>query len=139
MNATKIDKRVRLPFEQVIKFHLLAELTFFQHHALIPFDLDLLTFLALSGTVELPAFCARAARKFHPECPPEQFSTREQNIRNRLVKLTTRGFVVKSRPAARTVVALDPALVLPLDNNLLLDYQLLGTVPEKLSHAPAQV
>ena len=126
MIVTKVQKRTRLSLEQVLRFHLITELLFLRKLSLIPSDLDLLTLLALAGEVELPLFCAQAARHQHPDLAPEHLATREQNVRNRLVKLEKRGLIRKHKPGAKTLVTLISDLVIPLGEPVLLDYQFLS-------------
>lgn len=135
MNANHLKKRLKLPLDQALHFHLLVELTFIRHEPLIASDLALLTLLLQTGQQSLPAFCEAAAHYLHPNCPPGQLATRAQNVRNRLVKLEKRGLVLKSRPGAKTLVEIHDSLQLPLDKPLLFDYQLLCLEPAQTTTA----
>ena len=136
MTATPLTKRVRLSLARVIQFHLLTELVFFRGLTLIASDLTLLTELAQCGQVELPTFCFGEARRLYPTCPPESLGTREQHIRNRLVKLTARGLVVKTRPGSVTLIQLASDLAVDTSHHLLLDYKLLGVSANVIPDGP---
>jgi hypothetical protein len=130
MNAQRVEKKVRLTAYESVRFQLITELVFFRKEHLIPSDIEILSLLALWGPMGLRAFCAQASRVIYASLPVEEMPTREQNIRNRMVKLAKRELVVKEKNH-RKLVQLNPAFGLRREENLLLDYKflILGTNP----------
>jgi hypothetical protein len=129
MKLERVQRKIRMTPFDLVRYQVVTEVVFFRREHLILSDIDLLSLLALWGPIELRAFCARAASHLYPDVKIQDMPTREQNVRNRLVKLTKRGLVVKN--ADRTVI-LHPDLVVqaPGEQSVLLDYQLLAVQSE---------
>lgn len=130
MEVKKINKRLRLSTQDIIKYQLLTEVSFFKKEYLIPSDLEILTLLVMWGPIDLGGFCAAAAKVIYAESLPEELSTRSQNIRNRIVKLEKRNIIVKSK-TGRKVIALNPDIDVHSKGNILLDYNYLAIETSK--------
>jgi len=125
MEVKKINKKLKMSTQDIIKYQLLTEILFFKNEYLIPSDLEILTLLVMWGPIDLGGFCASAARVIYPESLPEELSTRAQNIRNRIVKLEKRHIIVKSK-TGRKIIALNPNIDIHSKGNILLDYNYLA-------------
>jgi hypothetical protein len=125
MEVKKINKKLKMSTQEIIKYQLLTEVLFFKNEYLIPSDLEILTLLVMWGPIDLGGFCASAARVIYPESLPEELSTRAQNIRNRIVKLEKRHIIVKSK-TGRKIIALNPNIDIHSKGNILLDYNYLA-------------
>ncbi len=125
MEVKKINKKLKMSTQDIIKYQLLTEVLFFKNEYLIPSDLEILTLLVMWGPIDLGGFCASAARVIYPESLPEELSTRAQNIRNRIVKLEKRNIIVKSK-TGRKIIALNPNIDIHSKGNILLDYNYLA-------------
>lgn len=123
MEANKVEKKYRLTKHDLVKYQIITELVFFKKENLIPSDIELLTLLGTWGSVELSKFCNAAAKKLHPNIEPEEFSSRAQNVRNRMSKLIKRGIVGRSETTKK--IALKTVKV-EKDGNVLLEYKLLA-------------
>lgn len=130
MEVKKINKKLKMSTEDIIKYQLLTEVLFFKKEYLIPSDLEILTLLVMWGPIDLGGFCAAAAKVIYPESLPEELSTRAQNIRNRIVKLEKRNIIVKSK-TGRKVIALNPDIDIHSKGNILLDYNYLAIETSK--------
>lgn len=107
-----------------VKYQLITELSFVKKELVIPSDIELLAVLAIWGAMSLSEFCQKAAVTLNPGIEPQHISLRSQNIRNKLTKLTKRGFVEKSDDP-RKLVRLDPSLNIVTGRNILLNFNLL--------------
>lgn len=125
MEVKKINKKLKMSTQEIIKYQLLTEVLFFKNEYLIPSDLEILTLLVMWGPIDLGGFCASAARVIYPDSLPEELSTRAQNIRNRIVKLEKRHIIVKSK-TGRKIIALNPNIDIHSKGNILLDYNYLA-------------
>jgi hypothetical protein len=121
----RVTRRVRTSPFDLVRYQVIAELAFYRREHMIPSDIELLTWLALWGPLERRAFCARAARSVYPEAGAGQLPTREQNVRNRVVKLEKRGLVVRP-PGQGRMIAVNPALGIRSGGDILLEHQLLS-------------
>jgi hypothetical protein len=130
MEVKKINKKLKMSTQDIIKYQLLTEVLFFKKEYLILSDLEILTLLVMWGPLDLGGFCAAAAKVIYPDSLPEELSTRAQNIRNRIVKLEKRGIVVKSK-TGRKVIALNPSIEIHSKGNILLDYNYLAIETSK--------
>jgi hypothetical protein len=122
MEVNKIEKKYRLSKHDLVKYQIITELIFFKKENLIPSDIELLTLLGTWGPMELSKFCNAAAKKLHPNIEPEEFSTRAQNVRNRMSKLEKRGIISKSLDKKTILIA---GVVIQSKGNVLLDYKFL--------------
>jgi len=125
MEVKKINKKLKMSTQDIIKYQLLTEVLFFKNEYLIPSDLEILTLLVMWGPIDLGGFCAAAAKLIYSESLPEELSTRAQNIRNRIVKLEKRNIIVKSK-TGRKIIALNPNIDIHSKGNILLDYNYLA-------------
>ena len=125
MEVKKINKKLKMSTQEIIKYQLLTEVLFFKNEYLIPSDLEILTLLVMWGPIDLGGFCASAAKVIYPDSLPEELSTRAQNIRNRIVKLEKRHIIVKSK-TGRKIIALNPNIDIHSKGNILLDYNYLA-------------
>jgi hypothetical protein len=125
MKLDRVQRKIRMTPFDLARYQVVTEVIFFRKEHLILSDIDLLSLLTLWGPVELRAFCARAARNMYPDVALQFIPTREQNVRNRLVKLAKRGLLLKNPD--RTIV-IHPGLGIqsPGKQSILLDHQLLA-------------
>jgi hypothetical protein len=134
----RVTRKIRMTPFDLVRYQIITELVFFRKEHLILSDIELLSLLGLWGPVELRTFCAGAARALYPEVEIQDMPTREQNVRNRVVKLIRRSLVVKPLKAGRQI-ALHPNLTAarPLTGPLLLENQLLSLPdePEQDKHS----
>ena len=130
MEVKKVNKKLRLSTQDIVRYQLITEVSFFRKEYLIPSDLEILTLLVMWGPIDLGGFCASAARVIYPESLPEELSTRAQNIRNRIVKLEKRNIIVKSK-TGRKVIVLNPDIDIQSKGNILLDYNYLAVESNK--------
>lgn len=124
ISVNKIEKKYRTDQESLIKLHLLYELSFIKGEELINSDIEILVYLIQSGPTELREFCYKAARIFY-EVKPEEYAVKEQNVRNRIVKLEKRGFIVKKKKHNKTI-NIHPSLDIKLTAPTLLQYSLVN-------------
>jgi len=122
MEVTKIEKKYRLSKHDLVKYQIITELIFFKKENLIPSDIELLTLLGTWGPMELSKFCNAAAKKLYSNIEPEEFSTRAQNVRNRMSKLEKRGIISKSLDKKTILIA---GVIIQSKGNVLLDYKFL--------------
>ena len=122
MEANKVEKKYRLTKYDLVKYQVITELIFFKKENLIPSDIELLTLLGLWGTMELSRFCNAAAKTLYPDIAPEEFSTRAQNVRNRMAKLIKRDIVVKASSKKISI----KGFKIESKGNVLLDYKFLA-------------
>lgn len=128
MEVNRIQKKLRVSPFDCIKYQIITELVFFKKENLISSDLEFLSLLGLWGPMELRGFCAKAARTVYASCAVEEFPTREQNVRNRMVKLEKRGFVIKEK-LGKKMIAINPDLGISMTGSTLLDYNILAVMP----------
>lgn len=133
MDLTRVTKKIRVSEYDCVKYQVITELVFLRKEHLIPTDIEFLSYLGVWGPTELRKFCADAARQSYPEMKPEEIATREQNVRNRLVKLEKRGIILKEKRKNKNVIKLNPDLNIVLNGNTLLDYNVLTVVSKKPS------
>jgi hypothetical protein len=125
MKLERVQRKIRMTPFDLVRYQVVTEVVFFRKEHLILSDIDLLSLLALWGPVELRAFCARAARNMYPEVKIQHMPTREQNVRNRLVKLAKRGLLIKN-PDRTIVVNPTLGVTAPGRQSVLLDHQLVA-------------
>ena len=125
MQVNKITKKLRVTRFDMLRCQLLVEIAFERKEHLIPSDLEFLTLLALWGPMDLPVFCEKAALHAYPHVDPYDLPKRSQNVRNRIVKLEKRGFLVKHKKGKKQVMVA-PELIRMDAGNVLLDYQFLS-------------
>lgn len=130
MEVKKVNKKLRLSTQDIIKYQLITEVLFFKKEYLIPSDLEILTLLVMWGPIELGKFCIAAAEIIYPNVEPKEVSTRAQNIRNRIVKLEKRKIIVKSNTGRKTI-SLNPEISIFSKGNILLDYNYLAIESSK--------
>ena len=125
MEVNKVEKKYRLTHYDLVKYQVITEFVFFKKENLIDTDLELLTLLALEGSVDLTKFCNNVVKKTHPAINPEEFGVRAQNVRNKLTKLEKRGLIRKSDTYKKTI---EIAMSVPVlkSGNVLLDYKFLA-------------
>lgn len=125
MEVNKVEKKYRLTHYDLVKYQVITEFVFFKKENLIDTDLELLTLLAIEGTVDLTKFCNNVVKKTFPEISPEEFAVRAQNVRNKLTKLEKRGLIKKSDTYKKTIQIAMSVPVLK-SGNVLLDYKFLA-------------
>ena len=127
MNVQRVTKKLRITPSDSVRFQLITALVFFKKETLTPSELDILTNLALEGTIELGAFCTSTTKKLYTIDKMEEFSVKSQNIRNIITKLNKRGFVDKSTGKGKKTIRLHPNIEIQADGNVLLDFHFLST------------
>lgn len=125
MEVQRIQKKIRVTKNDLVKYQIIMELVFFKKEILISSDVDILTLLVRSGSIELNKFCSNASKILNPEAKPEEFSIRSQNIRNRIVKLEKRGFITKSK-TGKKIISINKDLNFQHKGPILLDYNILS-------------
>jgi len=123
MEVNKITKKVRLDHYDLVKYQIITEVMFFKKENIVPSDLELLTLLGLWGPIELRLFCDRASGIVYKHT--EKPEVRSQNVRNRMVSLEKRGYVIKSRKGKKIIQLVD-ALSVAKKGNILLNYNFLA-------------
>ena len=133
MQVNRVQKKIRLNAYDLVKYQIITELIFFKKEHLIASDIELLTLLALWGPMELGKFCNAAAKKIYDINAMEEFAIRSQNIRNRISKLQSREFVVKTenKKDKRKLIQVNPALDIHKSGNVLLNYNFLSVETTK--------
>jgi hypothetical protein len=125
MEVLKKDKKLRVSEFDSVKYQLITELTFVRKEQVIQSDIDLLAVLAIWGPSNLSEFCWNAAVMMYPDTRPEKMLLRAQNIRNKITKLTRRGFVEKTNDTKKEI-RLSPLLDVTPGTNLLLNFNILA-------------
>lgn len=133
MQVNRVQKKIRLNAYDLVKYQIITELIFFKKEHLIASDIELLTLLTLWGPIELGKFCNAAAKQIYDINAMEEFAIRSQNIRNRISKLQSRGFVVKSesKKDKRKLIQLNPVFDIHKNGNVLLNYNFLSVETSK--------
>jgi hypothetical protein len=130
MQVVKIDKKLQVTRLDLHRFHLLNELCFRRKEMLIESDLMYMSLLSMWGVSELSSFCDKVSLFLFPDVKPEQLPKRAQNVRNRVVKLQKRGFLIKEK-SDRNYICVHNDLILPVEKDMLLNYQVLHIEPTK--------
>jgi len=123
MEVNKITKKVRLDHYDLVKYQIITEVMFFKKENIVPSDLELLTLLGLWGPIELRLFCDRASGIVYKHTVKPE--VRSQNVRNRMVSLEKRGYVIKSRKGKKIIQLVD-GLGIAKRGNILLNYNFLA-------------
>jgi DNA-binding MarR family transcriptional regulator len=129
MDVNRVTKKLRIMPEDSVRYQLITSIIFFRKETLTPSELDILTNLALAGEVELGTFCTDTTKKMYVIDKPEQFSTKSQNIRNIINKLTKRDLIVKSDSPGKKMIKLNSSIEVYHKGNVLLDYNFLSVNP----------
>lgn len=96
MIVKKIERKIKVGYDDMLRFVIMTDLVFFRRENLIPTDIDILVVLSKCGEIELGRFCTIATKALYPDVMAEEFSVKAQNIRNRISKLQKRGIVNKA-------------------------------------------
>ena len=126
MDVNRITKKLRIAPKDSVRYQLITAIIFFKKEILTKSELDILVHLAIDGEVDLGTFCNETTKKMYVIEKMEQFSTKAQNIRNIVNKLTKRGFIVKSEGRGKKTISLDPTIEVYHKGNVLLDYNFLS-------------
>jgi hypothetical protein len=124
MQVLKKDKKLRVSELESVKYQLITELSFVRKELVIPSDIELLAVLAIWGPMSLSEFCNKAAKVLYPKTDPVKVLLKAQNIRNKVVKLTKRGFIEKTDDSRKSV-RLSLSLDIMTGRNILLNFNLL--------------
>ena len=130
MKVNKITKKLRLSKYDIIKYQIMTECIFFKKENIIPSDIEILTLLSMWGDMELGKFCNAAAKHLYVIKEPEEFSIRSQNVRNRVSKLISRSFIIKSGDNKKTIV-INPEFGINVTGDILLDYNFIALETSK--------
>lgn len=125
MKVNKIDKKVLLPFKELLRYQIVYDLVFVKKESVIPFDIELLTLLSFCGEIELGKFCTQATKELYEIQELEDFANKSQNIRNRINKLVKRNLIMKSM-GNKKFIRLNDNITVHRESNLLLNYNFLG-------------
>ena len=125
MEVKKINKKLRLSIENIVRYQIITEILFFKEEHLIPSDLEILTLLAIWGPIDLVLFCTQASKHIYKDIKPEEIAMRSQNIRNRIVKLEKRNFIEKTKEGKKQI-QINPIFNIISKGNILLDYNYLA-------------
>ena len=124
----KVDKKVKLTLEEIIKFQLIAH-CYINKITISESEINCLTLLGLNHKAELSDFCNAC-------CVPENrdkdssltytkviFKT-PQTVRNCLAKLSNYNIISKVGLGHNKTVELNPELMIQVKGNILLDYKI---------------
>lgn len=125
MEVTKIEKKFRLSRYDLVKYQIITDLVFFKKEQIADNDLELLTWLGVTGPIDLTKFCNFIVKQNHKNIEPEEFAVKSQNVRNKLTKLEKRKLVVKS-DTYKKMIQLSTEITVHAKGNVLLDYKFLS-------------
>ena len=125
MKVKQIEKKSLLEYKDLIRLQIVLQLVFFKRESIIPFDIDLLTLLALYGEIELGKFCSSSTKDIYKVIEAEEFAIKSQNIRNRINKLVKRGFISKKGTGKKTI-SLNESISIHRESSMLLNYKFVG-------------
>lgn len=124
----KVDKKVKLTLEEIIKFQLITH-CYINKITISESEINCLTLLGLNHKAELSDFCNAC-------CVPENrdkdssltytkviFKT-PQTVRNCLAKLSNYNIISKVGLGHNKTVELNPELMIQVKGNILLDYKI---------------
>jgi hypothetical protein len=97
-----ITLKYRVDRRENISFQLMMNLRFVRKQYIPDSDLHILTLLSEYDQVELSTFCETAAEIVYKDT--SRLMTKLQNVRNRLVILEKRGFVIKKSKGKKAKV-----------------------------------
>jgi hypothetical protein len=120
MIVNKVDKRVRMSLEDIIRFQLLTH-CYLAKISVSDADLNTLTLLALGGELELTSFCDDVFGK--------QIFKSTQTVRNVITKAEKKGLIIKHGKSKKKI-SLNPDLKIQTDGNIFLDYKMLYQQPQ---------
>ena len=118
--VNQVEKRVRLPIEQVIQYQLLTH-CFLSNITLSVADIKCLTMLAIDEEQELNSFCNKVFEAKVFKSP--------QSVRNAIIKAEKNGLILKEGKNKKKIW-INPILKIQTLGNVLLDYKILGIAPE---------
>lgn len=113
--VNQVRKNVKMDLWSIVKFQLAVH-SHLKTMNVSDLDLNCLTFLALSGEIELTEFCENATKN-------KIFSS-AQSVRNAVTKAEKKNLLVKNGKNKKTI-ELNPDLNIQIGGNILLEYKIL--------------
>ncbi len=121
--VNQVQKRAILSKSDVIKYQILTH-CYLNKITVSDADLNCLTFLSLSGPIELTHFCYDASSD------EEMIFKSPQSVRNAINKAEKFKLVVKD-DSNKKIILINPDLKIQVEGNILLDYKFLGDDSKK--------
>jgi hypothetical protein len=121
--VNQVQKRAVLSKSDVIKYQILTH-CYLNKITVSDADLNCLTFLSLSGPIELTHFCYDASSD------EEMIFKSPQSVRNAINKAEKFKLVVKD-DSNKKIILINPDLKIQVEGNILLDYKFLGDDSKK--------
>jgi len=121
--VNQVQKRAVLSKSDVIKYQILTH-CYLNKITVSDADLNCLTFLSLSGPIELTHFCYDASSD------EEMIFKSPQRVRNAINKAEKFKLVVKD-DSNKKIILINPDLKIQVEGNILLDYKFLGDDSKK--------
>lgn len=118
--VNQVEKRVKLPIEQVVQYQLLTH-CFLSNINLSAADIKCLTMLALDVEQELNSFCNKVYEAKVFKSP--------QSVRNAIIKAEKNGIILKEGKNKKKIW-INPDLKIQTVGNVFLDYKFLGIASE---------
>ena len=123
-----ITLKYRVGRRENISFQLMMNLRFVRKQYIPDSDLHILTLLSEYDQVELSTFCETAAEIVYKDT--SRLMTKLQNVRNRLVILEKRGFVIKKSKGKKAKVISIAENIKPITlKAMLVNYKILTIEP----------
>ena len=119
--VNQVEKRVKLPIEQVVQYQLLTH-CFLSNITLSTADIKCLTMLALDKEQELNSFCNKVYEAKVFKSP--------QSVRNAIIKAEKNGLILKEGKNKKKIW-INPTLQIQTAGNVFLDYKFLGIAPSQ--------
>lgn len=116
--VNQVQKRAVMPKWDVIKYQILTH-CYLNKISVSESDLNCLTLLSITGSIEITHFCYDASSDESP------IFKSPQSVRNALNKAEKSDLVVKDA-TNKKLIMINPNLKIQVDGDILLDYKFLG-------------
>lgn len=116
--VNQVQKRAVMPKWDVVKFQILTH-CYLNKISVSEADLNCLTLLSITGSIELTHFCYDASSE------EDWIFKSPQSVRNALNKAEKNKLVIKD-PDNKKVIMINPELKIQVEGDILLDYKFLG-------------
>jgi len=122
MKVFKVEKKVKIDKEKVIKYQLLT-FCFLNDIQISNSDLAFLTELSKFNTHELTSFCNYISKMKIFKSP--------QSVRNAVTKAEKKNLIVKNGVNKKNI-KINPKIKIQTEGTILLDYKILGIEPKEV-------
>ena len=116
--VNQVQKRVRLPKWEVVKFQILTH-CYINRITMSESDLNCLTLLSFNEPIELSNFCLDASSE------EDWIFKSPQTVRNSINKAVKNGLVIKDT-SDKKMIKINPSLKIQTEGVVLLDYKFLS-------------